>query len=166
MDVPISTSVTVATRDELFNTNEQLALAGFLAGYSGLDALLVGREHGLFHLVCHLRDGDRVFETYWTKRRGAEVLDYSYALMEISPCSAGRRHGRTRRRAGHAAGTRPERSAGLPSGRPYGSGQAVVPPRSGHDSQPGTRTVWEPRARARRRLRITFTDGSNGSPSA
>ena len=33
---PISTSTTVATRDELFSTNEQLALAGFLAGYSGL----------------------------------------------------------------------------------------------------------------------------------
>jgi predicted dithiol-disulfide oxidoreductase (DUF899 family) len=49
-----------------------------------LDALLVGREHGLFHLVCYLRDGDRVFETYWTKRRGAEALDYSYALMDLT----------------------------------------------------------------------------------
>ena len=36
MDVPLSTSTAVATRDELFSTNEQLALAGFLAGYSGL----------------------------------------------------------------------------------------------------------------------------------
>jgi hypothetical protein len=34
VDVPISTSTTVATRDELFSTTEQLALAGFLAGYS------------------------------------------------------------------------------------------------------------------------------------
>ena len=49
-----------------------------------LDTLLVGREHGLFHLVCYLRDGDRVFETYWTERRGAEVLDYSYALMDLT----------------------------------------------------------------------------------
>jgi predicted dithiol-disulfide oxidoreductase (DUF899 family) len=49
-----------------------------------LDTLLVGREHGLFHLVCYLRDGDQVFETYWTKRRGAEVLDYSYALMDLT----------------------------------------------------------------------------------
>jgi len=49
-----------------------------------LDALLVGRELGLFHLVCYLRDGDRVFETYWTKRRGAEVVDYSYALMDLT----------------------------------------------------------------------------------
>jgi hypothetical protein len=36
VDVPFSTSTALATRDELFSTNEQLALAGFLAGYSGL----------------------------------------------------------------------------------------------------------------------------------
>jgi predicted dithiol-disulfide oxidoreductase (DUF899 family) len=49
-----------------------------------LDTLLVGREHGLFHLVCYLREGDRVFETYWTKRRGAEAVDDSYALMDLT----------------------------------------------------------------------------------
>jgi predicted dithiol-disulfide oxidoreductase (DUF899 family) len=49
-----------------------------------LDALLVGREIGLFYLVCYVRDGDRVFETYWTKRRGAEAMDYSYALMDLT----------------------------------------------------------------------------------
>jgi len=49
-----------------------------------LGALLVGREIGLFHLVCYLRDGDRVFETYWTKRRGVEAMDYSYALMDLT----------------------------------------------------------------------------------
>jgi predicted dithiol-disulfide oxidoreductase (DUF899 family) len=49
-----------------------------------LDTLLVGRQIGLFHLVCYLRDGDRVFETYWTKRRGAEVMDYNYALMDLT----------------------------------------------------------------------------------
>ena len=49
-----------------------------------LDALLVDREIGLFHLVCYLRDGDRVFETYWTKRRGVEAMDYSYALMDLT----------------------------------------------------------------------------------
>jgi predicted dithiol-disulfide oxidoreductase (DUF899 family) len=49
-----------------------------------LDTLLVDHEHGLFHLVCYLRDGNRIFETYWTKRRGAEVLDYSYALMDLT----------------------------------------------------------------------------------
>ncbi len=49
-----------------------------------LETLLVGREPGLFHLVCYLRDGDRVFETYWTNRRGAEAVDYSYALMDLT----------------------------------------------------------------------------------
>ncbi len=49
-----------------------------------LDQLLEGREIGLFHLVCYVRDGDRVFETYWTKRRGAEAMDYSYALMDLT----------------------------------------------------------------------------------
>ncbi len=49
-----------------------------------LESLLTGRELGLFHLVCYLRDGDRVFETYWTERRGAEAVDYSYALMDLT----------------------------------------------------------------------------------
>lgn len=49
-----------------------------------LEALLVGRDIGLFHLVCYLRDGERVFETYWTKRRGVEAMDYSYALMDLT----------------------------------------------------------------------------------
>jgi predicted dithiol-disulfide oxidoreductase (DUF899 family) len=47
-------------------------------------ALLTGRQVGLFHLVCYLRDGDRVFETYWTTRRGAEVMDYGYSLMDLT----------------------------------------------------------------------------------
>ena len=49
-----------------------------------LDALLAGRQIGLFHLVCYVRDGDRVFETYWTKRRGAEAMDNNYALMDLT----------------------------------------------------------------------------------
>ena len=55
--------------------------------YSAQDsvgALLAGRQIGLFHLVCYVRDGDRVFETYWTTRRGAEAMDYSYALMDLT----------------------------------------------------------------------------------
>ncbi len=51
---------------------------------ASLDALLVGRQAGLFHLVCYLRDGDRVFETYWTTRRGSEAMDYGYALMDLT----------------------------------------------------------------------------------
>jgi len=51
---------------------------------ASLDALLVGRQVGLFHLVCYVRDGDRVFETYWTTIRGVEAMDYSYALMDLT----------------------------------------------------------------------------------
>ena len=36
------------------------------------------------HIVCYLRDGDRVFETYWTTIRGVETMDYSYALMDLN----------------------------------------------------------------------------------
>jgi predicted dithiol-disulfide oxidoreductase (DUF899 family) len=49
-----------------------------------LDALLIGREVGLFHLVCYVRDGDRVYETYWTTHRGVEAMDNSYALMDLT----------------------------------------------------------------------------------
>jgi integrase/recombinase XerD len=36
VDVPLSTSTAIANRDHLFSPDEQLALAGFLTGYSGL----------------------------------------------------------------------------------------------------------------------------------
>jgi predicted dithiol-disulfide oxidoreductase (DUF899 family) len=49
-----------------------------------LDALLVGRRIGMMHIVCYLRDGDRVFETYWTTLRGVEAMDYSFALLDLT----------------------------------------------------------------------------------
>jgi predicted dithiol-disulfide oxidoreductase (DUF899 family) len=49
-----------------------------------LETLVVGRQLGLFHLVCYLRDGDQVFETYWTTRRGVEAMDNNYALMDLT----------------------------------------------------------------------------------
>lgn len=55
--------------------------------YSALpsaDSLLTGRRQGGFYLVCYLRDGDRVFETYWTTRRGVETMDVSWALMDLT----------------------------------------------------------------------------------
>jgi predicted dithiol-disulfide oxidoreductase (DUF899 family) len=55
----------------------------YSAQYS-LDTLLVGRQIGLMHLVSYLRDGDRVFETYWTNYRGVEAMDYSFALMDLT----------------------------------------------------------------------------------
>jgi predicted dithiol-disulfide oxidoreductase (DUF899 family) len=49
-----------------------------------LDRLLVGRQAGMMHIVCYVRDGDRVFETYWTTLRGVEAMDYSLALMDLT----------------------------------------------------------------------------------
>jgi predicted dithiol-disulfide oxidoreductase (DUF899 family) len=54
------------------------------SAHASLDALLVGRRIGSMHLVCYLRDGDRIFETYWTTLRGVEAMDYSYALMDLT----------------------------------------------------------------------------------
>ncbi|MDT7762447.1 MAG: hypothetical protein QOC63_1867 [Mycobacterium sp.] len=51
---------------------------------ASLDTLLIGRQIGLMHLVSYLRDGDRVFETYWTNHRGVEAMDYSFALMDLT----------------------------------------------------------------------------------
>jgi len=51
---------------------------------ASLDELLVGRRIGMMHIVCYLRDGERLFETYWTTLRGVEAMDYSYALMDLT----------------------------------------------------------------------------------
>jgi predicted dithiol-disulfide oxidoreductase (DUF899 family) len=47
-------------------------------------ALLAGRPVGRMYLVCYLRDGDSVYETYWTTVRGVEAMDNSYALMDMT----------------------------------------------------------------------------------
>ena len=49
-----------------------------------LERLLPGRQIGMFHLVCYLRHGDRVFETYWTRGRGVEAMDNSYGLLDLT----------------------------------------------------------------------------------
>jgi predicted dithiol-disulfide oxidoreductase (DUF899 family) len=43
------------------------------------EQLLAGRPFNRFMLVCYLREGDRVFETYWTTGRGVEVMAPGYA---------------------------------------------------------------------------------------
>ena len=53
-------------------------------GAGSLDALLVGRRVGMMHLVCYLRQGSSVFETYWTTRRGVEAMDNSYRLLDLT----------------------------------------------------------------------------------
>src|SRR3954454_17463346 len=49
-----------------------------------LDTLLVGRKGGMMHIVCYLRRGSDVFETYWTTRRGVEAMDNSYRLLDLT----------------------------------------------------------------------------------
>jgi predicted dithiol-disulfide oxidoreductase (DUF899 family) len=49
-----------------------------------LERLLAGRQIGMFHIVCYLRHGDRVFETYWTRGRGVEAMDNSYGLLDLT----------------------------------------------------------------------------------
>ena len=47
------------------------------------DALLPGRSFGGY--ACYLRDGDRVFETYWNTGRGTEAGGTSYHLLDLTP---------------------------------------------------------------------------------
>src|SRR6202046_442400 len=49
-----------------------------------LDTLLDGRRVGMMHIVCYLRQGSHVFETYWTTRRGVEAMDNSYRLLDLT----------------------------------------------------------------------------------
>jgi predicted dithiol-disulfide oxidoreductase (DUF899 family) len=49
-----------------------------------LDVLLVGRRIGMMHLVCYVRDQDRVYETYWTTIRGVEAMDNNYRLLDLT----------------------------------------------------------------------------------
>jgi predicted dithiol-disulfide oxidoreductase (DUF899 family) len=46
------------------------------------DRLIADRDFGI--LVAYLRDGDKVYETYWTTGRGNEVMAPSYGLMDMT----------------------------------------------------------------------------------
>jgi predicted dithiol-disulfide oxidoreductase (DUF899 family) len=55
--------------------------------YSAQDsaaALLAGRRVNMFYLVCYVRQGDRVFETYWTNGRGVEAMSPTYGLLDMT----------------------------------------------------------------------------------
>lgn len=49
-----------------------------------LETLLPGRQIGTMHLVCYLRQGAKVFETYSTTSRGVEVMDNNYHLLDLT----------------------------------------------------------------------------------
>jgi predicted dithiol-disulfide oxidoreductase (DUF899 family) len=48
------------------------------------DVLRAGREFNHFMLVCYLRQGARVFETYWTTGRGVEGMAPTLALLDMA----------------------------------------------------------------------------------
>ena len=56
----------------------------YSAQNAALGALLAGRPVNRMYIICYLRDGDRVYETYWTTIRGVEAMDNSYALMDLT----------------------------------------------------------------------------------
>jgi predicted dithiol-disulfide oxidoreductase (DUF899 family) len=49
-----------------------------------LETLLVGRRIGRMHIVCYVRQGSKVYETYWTTARGVEVMDNNYHLLDLT----------------------------------------------------------------------------------
>jgi predicted dithiol-disulfide oxidoreductase (DUF899 family) len=58
-----------------------------LVGEHGTVTLLdafEGRRVGRMHIVCYLRQGSKVFETYWTTIRGVEAMDNSYRLLDLT----------------------------------------------------------------------------------
>jgi predicted dithiol-disulfide oxidoreductase (DUF899 family) len=50
------------------------------------DRLAVGTPpwHTFGMKACYLRDGDRVFETYWTTARGCEAMSGSYGMLDMT----------------------------------------------------------------------------------
>src|ERR1700689_3936870 len=56
----------------------------YSAPRDSLDTFLVGRRVGMMHIVCYLRQESNVFETYWTTRRGVEVMGNSYPLLDLT----------------------------------------------------------------------------------
>ncbi|MGA6970129.1 MAG: DUF899 family protein [Candidatus Binatus sp.] len=56
----------------------------YSAPKDSLDTLLVGRRVSMMFIVCYLRQGSKVFETYWTTMRGVEAMDNSYRLLDLT----------------------------------------------------------------------------------
>jgi len=49
-----------------------------------LEVLRSWRRVGRMHIACYLRQGSKVFETYWTTDRGVEAMDNSYRLLDLT----------------------------------------------------------------------------------
>lgn len=48
------------------------------------DRLAIKGLHDFGMKACYLRDGDRVFETYWSTSRGVESMAGSYAMLDMT----------------------------------------------------------------------------------
>jgi predicted dithiol-disulfide oxidoreductase (DUF899 family) len=47
-----------------------------------VERIIAGRHFGM--KCCYLREGDRVFETYWTTGRGCEAMGNSYGMLDMT----------------------------------------------------------------------------------
>jgi Bacterial protein of unknown function (DUF899) len=92
-----------------------------------LDTLLVGRRIGSMHIVCYLRQGSNVFETYWTTVRGVEAMDNSYRLLDLT----GQESWEDSPPAGHNSAPSPGLTAARPIGHQCQCGRADAPSPSG-----------------------------------
>jgi hypothetical protein len=101
---------------------------------ASLETLLAGRVIGTMYLVCYVRDGGRVFETYSTTGRGVEEMDNNYALMDLTVY--GRQEDWENSPSGWpgVARSRAVRAALLIGGRCQ-CGRTAGLSRSGHDSR-------------------------------
>jgi predicted dithiol-disulfide oxidoreductase (DUF899 family) len=134
---------------------ESIRYRGFMGWdvpwYSAQDSaatlLAPPKRIGRMHLVCYLRDGGKVFETYWTTLRGVEAMDNSYALMDLTV------YGRQESWEDSPAGW-PQQllvhgpTAGRPAGRRRRCSQPNAPSPSGCDWGPDALTTsalprWE-----------------------
>jgi predicted dithiol-disulfide oxidoreductase (DUF899 family) len=91
-----------------------------------LGTLLVGRRAGRMHIVCYLRQGSKVFETYWTTARGVEEMDNSYRLLDLTV------YGRQEKWEDSPAGwpqqcTYTRTSSGAPTWQPVWPGGRPIP---------------------------------------
>ena len=58
------------------------ALPWYAVSEESLERIAPGGHFGM--KACYLRDGDRVFETYWTTGRGCETMGNSYQMLDMT----------------------------------------------------------------------------------
>lgn len=51
---------------------------------TSLERLLAGRPLNMMYIICYLRQGSDVYETYWTTRRGVEAMGNIYRLLDMT----------------------------------------------------------------------------------